>query len=125
MLREEIGDAAFWKAVNSYLNKHRFGNVESTDLKAAMEEASGRDLTWFFHQWVYMAGHPKLDVKTVWDPSSKKMRLTVTQTQKGDGLIPTAFNLPMDVEFTIGENKQKEKLSVKKRVETFTFDLPG
>ena len=125
MLREEIGDAAFWKAVNSYLNKYKFGNVESTDLKAAMEEASGRDLTWFFHQWVYMAGHPKLDVTPVWDPSSKKMRLTVTQTQKGDALIPAAFKLPMEVEFTIGETKQREKLNITKRVETFSFDLPS
>ncbi len=124
MLREEVGDAAFWKAVNSYLNKHKFGNVESTDLKAAMEEASGKDLTWFFNQWVYMAGHPKLDVKPVWDPASKKLRLTVTQTQKGDGLTPSVFRLPMDVEFTIGENKQTEKLNITKRIETFTFDLP-
>jgi aminopeptidase N len=125
MLREEIGDAVFWKAVNSYLTKHRFGSVETTDLKAAMEEASGKDLTWFFNQWVYMAGHPKLDVKPVWNPASKKMRLTVTQTQKGDGLIPQVFRLPMDVEFTIGETKQTEKLNITKRTETFTFDLPA
>ena len=125
MLRDEIGDAAFWKAVNSYLTKHRFGSVESTDLKAAMEEASGRDLTWFFNQWVYMGGYPKLDMKPVWAPSSKKLRLTVTQTQKGDALIPTAFRLPMDVEFSLGENKQTEKLNITKRVETFTFDLPA
>ena len=51
------------------------------------------------------------------------MRLTVTQEQKGDGLIPTAFNLPMEVEFTIAETKQREKLNVTKRVETFAFDL--
>jgi aminopeptidase N len=56
MLRDEIGDAAFWKAVNSYLTKHSFGNVESTDLKAAMEEASGRDLTWFFNSGFIWAG---------------------------------------------------------------------
>jgi hypothetical protein len=31
----------------------------------------------------------------------------------------------MDVEFSLGENKQTEKLNITKRVETFTFDLPA
>lgn len=124
-LREEIGDAAFWKGANIYLNKHKFGSVESTDLKSAMEEASGRDLDWFFAQWVYKAGHPKLEVKKVWNDASKTLRLTVSQIQKADTVTPAAFRMPMDVEFTIGENKQTEKLNVTKRVETFEFKLPA
>ena len=32
-LREQIGDQAFWKGVNAYLNRHKFANVESTDLQ--------------------------------------------------------------------------------------------
>ncbi|HEX8249038.1 MAG TPA: M1 family metallopeptidase, partial [Pyrinomonadaceae bacterium] len=39
-LREEIGDEAFRKAINIYLNRHKFENVETPDLKKAMEEAS-------------------------------------------------------------------------------------
>ena len=124
-LREEIGDAAFWKGVNIYLNKHKFDTVESTDLKAAMEEASNRDLDWFFQQWVFMAGHPKLEIKKVWDPVGKKLRLTVDQIQKADSITPAAFRLPMEIEFTIGEEKRIEKLNVTKRRETFTFDLPS
>ena len=30
-LRETVGDQVFWKAVNIYLNRHKFGNVETTD----------------------------------------------------------------------------------------------
>jgi aminopeptidase N len=124
MLREEVGDAAFWKAVNLYLNQHKFGNVESTDLKAAMEEASGRDLDWFFDQWVYMGGHPKLEVKQAWDPSSKTLRLTITQTQKADAITPAAFRVPLDVEFVIGSEKHIERMNITKRVEAFDFKLP-
>lgn len=124
-LREEIGDAAFWKGVNLYLNKHKFASVESSDLKAAMEESSGRDLDWFFDQWVYMGGHPKLDVKHSWDAATKTLRLTVTQTQKADRITPPVFRLPMEVEFTSGETKETEKLNVRKRVETFSYKLPA
>ncbi len=122
-LREEIGNDAFWKGVNAYLNKHKFGSVETTDLLAAMEEASGRQLDWFFDQWIYMAGHPKMDVKQTWIPATNTLRLTVTQTQKADRITPSAFRLPMDVEFTLADGKTTEKLAITKRAETFSFKL--
>src|SRR4030095_6250011 len=125
MLREEIGDAVFWKGVNLYLNRHKFGSVESTDLKAAMEESSGRDLDWFFDQWVYKAGHPKLDVKFVWNDATKTAHLAVRQTQTPDRITPGAFRLPMEVEFTIGPETRKEKLNVTKRTEVFSYALPA
>ncbi len=125
MLREEIGDAAFWKGVNIYLNRHKFANVESTDLRAAMEEASGRDLNWFFEQWVYMGGHPKLNVTHSWNAATRTLRLTVTQTQKPDKLTPAAFRLPLEVEFITGDTKTIEKINVTKRLETFSIKLPN
>ena len=122
-LREEIGNEAFWKGVNIYLNRHKLGSVESTDLLKAMEEASGRDLDWFFDQWVYMGGHPKLTVRRLWNEQTKTLRLTVTQTQKADTITPAVFRLPMDVQFTIGADKKIEKLNVTRRTETFSFKL--
>jgi aminopeptidase N len=124
-LREEVGDAVFWKAINLYLNRHKFGSVESTDLKAAMEEVSGRNLKWFFDQWVYMGGYPKLEVKPVWNESSKSLRLTVTQVQKADAITPAVFRLPLEIQFTVGAETQIEKMNVTKRTETFEFKLPG
>jgi aminopeptidase N len=122
-LREEVGDAAFWKAINIYLNRHKFGSVESSDLKAAMEETSGRDLTWFFDQWVYMAGFPKLEVKPVWDETSKTLRLTVTQVQKADAITPSVFRLPLEIQFTVGADAEMQKMNVTKRTETFEYKL--
>ena len=124
-LREEIGDAAFWKGVNIYLNRHKFANVESSDLQKAMEEGSGRDLGWFFEQWVYMGGYPKLDVKQAWNPATRTLRLTVAQTQKADRITPAVFRLPLSVEFATGTDKQVEKVNLSKRVETFSYKLPA
>ena len=125
MLREEIGNEAFWRAVNLYLTRNRFGTVESTDLKAVMEEASGKDLDWFFNQWVYMAGYPKLNVSHAWNERTKTLRMTVSQVQRIDKITPAAFRLPMDVEFTTADGKKTERLEVSKRTETFTFKLPA
>jgi aminopeptidase N len=124
-LRETIGEAAFWKAINAYLNAHKFGNVVTPDLQKAMEEASGRDLTWFFQQWVYYAGVPKLEVRQTYSPRTKTLRLTVTQTQKLDKIIPPAFILPMDLDIHTAKGVKTESLNVTKRTQMFSFKVDG
>lgn len=122
-LRESIGDEAFWKGITLYLNRHKFSNVESTDLQKAMEETSGTKLDWFFDQWVYGVGSPKLEVKQTYDPESKTLKLTVSQTQKADNFTPAAYRLPMDVEIKTANGVKLEKLEITKRLETFSFKV--
>jgi aminopeptidase N len=123
MLREQVGNNNFWKAVNAYLIKHRLGNVESTDLQKAMEAVSGQDLKWFFDQWVYGVGAPKLDIRKTYSASSKTLRLTVTQNQKPVEMVPSTFKLPLDVEIITSSGKRSEKIEVKRRMETFSFPV--
>ena len=124
-LREQIGDTAFWRGVNIYLTRHRFANVESTDLKKAMEEASGTDLGWFFDQWVYGIGGPKLEIRQAYAPSSKTLSLTVRQTQKQEKFTPIAYRLPLELEIENARGTKSEKIEVKKRIETFQIKLDG
>jgi len=120
-LRETIGDAAFWKGINIYLNRYKFGNVESADLQKVMEEASGTDLAWFFSQWVYGVGYPKLDIEQSYDTNTQELKVTIAQVQKGDSLVPQAFILPVNIEFRSGESIRKEPVRITKRLETFVF----
>ncbi len=120
-LRETVGDAPFWKAINVYLNRHKYGNVETADLQKAFEETSGANLEWFFRQWIYGAGHPKLDVTQVYNAKSKTLKVTVSQVQKADGITPEAFVLPLELEIKTAKGTKIEKLDVKNRTEVFTF----
>lgn len=124
-LRQELGDEAFWKGVNIYLNRHKFANVETNDLKVAMEEASGKELDWFFKQWVYQAGYPKLDIKRSYNAARKTLTLTVNQTQKADKITPAVFILPMEVEIKTAKGTKTEKLEINKRSQTFTIKTDG
>ena len=110
-LREQVGDETFWKAINLYLNRHKFANVESTDLLAAMEETSKQELDWFFDQWVYGIGYPKLSVTPIWNEPKKTMTLTVNQTQAAIGLNTGAYRLPMSVEFRAAELRPRKTRS--------------
>lgn len=124
-LRETVGDEAFWRALNIYLNQHKFGNVETADLQKAMEEASGKNLEWFFRQWVYGAGSPKLEIKQFYSAKNKTLTLTVAQTQPADGITPEVFLLPLEVEIKTRGGLKIEKLDIKNRADNFTIKVDG
>ena len=124
-LRETVGDEAFWKALNIYLNRHKYGNVETGDLQKALEETSGKNLDWFFRQWVYGAGHPKLDVTQIYNSKIKTLKVTVSQLQKVDGITPETFILPLEIEIKTTNGTKTEKIEIKNRTENFSFKLNG
>ena len=62
-----------------------------------MEAASGKDLKWFFDQWVYKAGHPELKVRWRYEDDDKTVRVRIEQTQKVDEQTPL-FRLPTTLE---------------------------
>jgi aminopeptidase N len=92
VLRGVIGTEKFWQGIREYYRQYRDSNASTDDLRRVMEETSGRDLRWFFQQWLYRAGSPAVESTWRYDAATKKVELTVAQTQAGD-----AFRLPMDV----------------------------
>ena len=52
-LRTELGDAPFWNGIRSYTRRFAGGTVRSADFERAMEDASDRDLSALFAEWVY------------------------------------------------------------------------
>lgn len=53
LLREELGDDAFWAGVRAYTRMYDGQSVTTADFQAAMERTAGRSLSGFFSQWVY------------------------------------------------------------------------
>jgi aminopeptidase N len=116
MLRNYLGDAAFFKGLNIYLKTNAFKTGEAQQLRLAEEEASGRDLNWFFNEWYYGAGNPKLDISYKWDDVSKTE--TVYLAQKQDGQI---FKLPMAIDIYAGGKKERHKVWMDDKMDTLTF----
>jgi aminopeptidase N len=53
LLREEMGEKAFWKGLKDYTQKYWGKSVETRDFQKTMEKSSGKDLSAFFDKWVY------------------------------------------------------------------------
>ena len=90
-----------------------------------MEAASETKLDWFFNQWVYGIGSPKLNVKQAYNARSKTLTLTIAQTQKLDKFTPPAYRLPMDLDIVTDKGTKTEKVDITKRLQTFTFKTSG
>ena len=122
MLREQVGDEIFWKALNRYLNKYKYQVVDSSDLQKVFEETSGQKLDWFFDQWVYKAGYPELRVRTSYDERRRQLIMDIEQTQQADDITPAVFRLPVDVDIITASGTVTKRIEITQRTERFTFD---
>ena len=116
MLRHYLGAPAFFKGLNIYLKTNAFKNGEAQQLRLAMEEASGKDLNWFFNQWYYGAGHPLLDINYKWDEQSKTQTVYIKQTQEGK-----AFRLPMAIDIYAGGKKERHQIWMDSKSDTISY----
>ncbi len=94
MLRHRVGDAKFWASVRRYLLRHAHQPVETSDLRRAFEDETGRVLERFFHDWTERPGAPSVNVSYDWQEEDKVAKVTVKQTQEAE-----AFHFPLEVEF--------------------------
>lgn len=53
MLRYEIGDENFFAGLNIYLEKFKYSNATIEDFVSVIETQTGRDLKFFFDQWIF------------------------------------------------------------------------
>ncbi len=90
MLRKELGEEPFWRAIRTYAEANSGESVVTEDLIRAVERATGRNLEWFFDQWVFRGGHPELTCAWSFDSKRKDLALTLRQGQAGDELTPDA-----------------------------------
>ncbi len=117
MLRNFVGDSAFNKSMNLFLTNNKYKAVEAHQLRLAFEEITGKDLNWFWNQWYFDSGHPKLDITYNYNDQAKQVEVIVKQTQEGDKV----FLLPVAIDVYNGMNKTTHQVWVQNKVDTFRF----
>ncbi len=60
MLEQYLGEETFREGVAGYLAAHAYGNTETGDLWAALEEASGDPVGDIMQAWIFQGGYPQL-----------------------------------------------------------------
>ena len=123
MLRGLLGDDQFFRSIQRYGREHQERNVVTQDLVDAIEAETGRNIEWFFDQWVHRPGHPEFKVSWSWDEVAKLAAVSVKQAQKTDDGTPT-FRVPVTIDFRVGRAKPTAfQVEVTEKEHTFVFPL--
>ena len=101
MLRRVVGDSLFFAALAAYRQAHEYSSAVTSEFQDIVESVSGRDLDWFFNEWIYDVGWPVYEyswnaVERTGEPGTYDFSLTIDQVQtKGP-----VFAMPIDVKIT-------------------------
>jgi aminopeptidase N len=117
MLRNYVGDSAFFASLHLYLVTNKFRSAEAHNLRLAFEEITGQDLNWYWNQWYYGSGHPKLTIDYVYDDAAGLVKVIVNQTQE----TGKVFRLPVAIDIYNGAVKERHKVWIADKTDTFTF----
>lgn len=120
MLRTEVGDSAFFRAIRAYYQAHVHKTALTDDLREAMERETGRDLTWFFDQWLRRPGFPELTLKWEHDRATGSLAVVVTQ---GERFAP--FRIPLRVEVVDVSGRQTHLVIDVPEQRTTRITVPG
>tara|TARA_R110000787_G_scaffold167495_2_gene280421 strand:- start:1524 stop:3980 length:2457 start_codon:yes stop_codon:yes gene_type:complete len=93
MLRNYVGDEAFFLSLKKYLTHNKFKTAEVAQLRLVLEEVTGKDLNWFFNQWFYGTGHPKIQVSYDYNSLEKTVTVNFVQSQINEFKFPIAIDI--------------------------------
>jgi aminopeptidase N len=116
MLRNEVGDSVFHKIVQVYYNQYKGSNADTRDFEVVAEKVSGKNLKWFFDQWLYRPGIPQLLIEQKIDKDDVKLRIT----QEG-----VKFEFPLEVSFVRADGSVlKQSIPVNDQMIEFKIKVP-
>jgi aminopeptidase N len=122
MLRYVTGDEIFKKAIQWFLEKHRWGNVDTHDFWRAFMECCGMNLDWFFDQWIWHSGYPVFDITT--DTTLKQeIRYLVKQIQPANE-SGKLFTMPVKMSVYFTDNTAVSQQKYLEASDTFIFRVP-
>lgn len=104
MLRYELGDSLFFKSLQTYIERYKYSTATTALFEQKFEEVSGKNLAWFFNQWVYRKGWVVLNVGYSRVPVSggdSVVRVSVHQVQTPDSLY---IHVPIEMTFFKGKD---------------------
>jgi len=117
-LRNVVGDDAFFKSLELYLQTNQFKNVEIDNLRLAFETVTGKDMHWFFDEWFLNSGHPVVDIHYSYANDS----VYVNIDQKHNISKELNYELPAQIAVWHGKDVSYYDVTLKKKKsQSFAF----
>jgi aminopeptidase N len=138
MLRHVVGDSAFFHSMYAYAHdaRFRFGTATTAGFRSVCEAVSGKDLGYFFNEWIYGEKFPTYSYGWTSQPVTGGYQMTIGINQTTGTSNPAFFTMPidlrvigagMDTTVTVFNNAQSQSFSlvVPKQPVSLQFDPQG
>jgi aminopeptidase N len=121
MLQHLLGDNIFWKGIRLYYKTYKNRNALTDNFEKVMENVSGKNLKWFFNEWIYRPSLPYINGKWNYNKSSKQLTIKIKQVQAQGGII----KMPVDLGIYFTGNKKilTKKVYINAASNEFKFSL--
>lgn len=126
MLRRILSEETYLRATRLYFDRYHGGNANTDQFLACFAEASGRDLTQFFHEWLFMIGYPQVVARHRYDRDARRLSIVLEQTRRGGG---APFHVPVALAAVDEEGRDiaaaRATMELREPSQTFVFeDVP-
>jgi aminopeptidase N len=119
-LRFLLGDEFFFRALSTFLHDHAFESVDTHDFMRTVNEVAGRDMDWFFEQFVFLPGHPVFEVSSDWDGAAGEVRLDIAQVQDRAHGVPI-YRMPVQIGIVTESGTRVETIWLESQHDSFVF----
>ena len=120
-LRFVLGDGPFFRALGAFLDAHAFEPVDTYDLMKTVKDVTGRNMDWFFEQYVFSPGHPVFEISSSWDAGEGQIHLRVTQVQDRAHGVPI-YRTPVQIGIVTASGKTVETVWLENEQDIFVFE---
>jgi tetratricopeptide (TPR) repeat protein len=120
MLRYLIGDDKFAEVLKEYAQGRVWKTANTDDFRDVVEKVTGKNLGYFFLQWIESSGAPEF-----------KLEYTVYRTQKGFRVMGKisqdmdTFRMPVDLKIETEGNPERQRIEVVGTSSEFSIDTFG
>jgi puromycin-sensitive aminopeptidase len=119
MLEQYLGSEPFRQGIAGYLNDHKYGNTETTDLWDAIEAASGEPARAVMDSWIYQGGYPLVSVSI----SDNVLSLSQRRFLYAGGEGEERWQVPINLRYSTGGVVDRARVLLTD--ESTTVELPG
>jgi aminopeptidase N len=127
MLRHLLGDSLFFQSMHAYANEPtvRFKSAVTDDFQQVCERTSGRDLSFFFNEWIYGENYPLYSYSWNMADSSGKNILRLRIRQSTGTTAPPLFKMPLDIRLFSSVWDSTITIFDSSAEQVFSFIVPG
>lgn len=123
MLRNIIGDSLYFAGIKKYAadTTLAYKNAVTEDFQRNMEAASGRNLSYFFSEWIYGENYPQYNVSMNSTDAGNGFYNTTVKIEQNVNTNPAFFTMPVDVKLFFDEGDTTFTVFNNAQVQTFSF----